>query len=70
MLTIEEKSIISIYLEESPSRLQLITALEDSLPHLDDTELCRMTKNAIKKLDIISDDEFSQIEYSDIIIAE
>lgn len=70
MLTIEEKSIISIYLEEAPTRLQLISALENSLPMLDDTELFQMTENIINKLDAMSDDEFSQVEYSNLLIDE
>ena len=58
--TVEESNLISIF--EDKSREKVIQNICDVRKHLDD-EMLELVSRVLKKLDIMSDKEFAELEF-------
>ena len=59
--TVEESNLISIF--EDKSREKVIRNICDVRKHLDDEEMLELVSRVLKKLDIMSDKEFAELEF-------
>ena len=62
--TVEESNLISIF--EDKSREKVIRNICDVRKHLDDEEMLELVSRVLKKLDIMSDKEFAELELNKI----
>lgn len=59
--TVEESNLISIF--EDKNREKVIRNICDVRKHLDDEEMLELVSRVLKKLDIMSDKEFAELEF-------
>ena len=64
MFTNEELTIIKMYSGSFPDRNQVVTALNDILPLIDDTEIKETVKTVIRKTTAMTEEAFADIELS------
>jgi len=62
VFTVEEENLICIY--DVTNRTALKAALINAMPHFDEPEMCEIAENIVKKLDGMTDDEFSALSFS------
>lgn len=59
IFTVEESNLICVFTSES--RKAAIEGINKSLPHLDDEEMIELSHRVLKKLESITDEEFSML---------
>ena len=60
--TVEEENLICIY--DTTSRGALMNALRTAMPDFDEPEMRELAGNVLRKLDGMSDEDFSELVFS------
>ena len=67
--TVEELMMIRIYANIYKDGLSgCLNAMKESIPYIDDEYIKKETEEVIRKLSLITDEEYSQIDFRDIMI--
>jgi hypothetical protein len=64
IFTVEEENLICIY--DIGGRAELIRNIQIALPYFDDDELRDIADNVIRKLNAMTDDDFSSLTFSPV----
>jgi hypothetical protein len=70
MFTNEELAIIKMYSGFSPDRNRVITALHDSLPLIEDTEIQDTVNTVIRKANAMTEESFAALDLSSALDTE
>lgn len=60
--TVEEENLICIF--DTSSRAALIADIRATMPDFDEPELCEIAESALKKLETMTDTEFSTLYFN------
>lgn len=64
MLTMDEITIIKMYADLNPDRNAILSALKESLPHIENKEILETVKSTIRKLNAMPNECFKNIDFS------
>jgi len=59
LFTVEEENLICIF--NTSSRDALTCGISDAIPHFDEPEMQEIAKSALRKLEVLTDTEFSTL---------
>ena len=59
--TVEEENLICIY--DITDRSTLISNIKEAVPYFEEPELCEIAESALRKLEVMTDTEFSALTF-------
>ena len=69
MFTIDELSIIKMYAGFKADRNNIVSALKDSLPFIEDPEIRETVESTIRKANAMTEEAFAALDLSQTLLA-